>query len=437
MHKPIQFLALLAAVASTVGAQQPPVEDLQRAGAAFARGDWAAARAGYEAIASAHPQHALSRFRLGVALLELGNLPEAEKNLRLGERLGIPAPQAAYRLAQLFAVRGSADSAVAKLARAAETGLLVSSGAVRADPHFTSIKNHPRWQQIVDAFDANVFPCRHDGRFREFDFWIGDWDVRPTGQPPTGPAARNTVTLDDNDCVITEHWSAPSGSTGQSFNIFDRSYGVWRQTWVDNSGGQHDYRGHLVGRNMVFTGDTPQPNGHPGRVPTRLTFFNLGPDSVRQFSETSSDSGRTWQVSYDLMYVRRHASDHAQIRALDSTFVAAWLRDDTTRVLALFTDDAVLMPPNATPITGRATIRSWWWPADGSHTRILSFDRHIEEIGERGDVAFVRATSALQWSYVKDGKTTMQSSRSADLVLLTRDQAGNWKIARQMWTNVP
>src|SRR5689334_24760581 len=114
MRKLIQFLVILLSGSSLLAAQTtattaPSAADLQRAGAAFARGDWAAARAGYEAIASAHPQHALSRFRLGVALLELGNLPEAEKNLRLGERLGMPASQAAYRLAQLFAVRGSAD----------------------------------------------------------------------------------------------------------------------------------------------------------------------------------------------------------------------------------------------------------------------------------------------------------------------------------------
>ncbi|HEY2377974.1 MAG TPA: tetratricopeptide repeat protein [Gemmatimonadaceae bacterium] len=310
MRKFVQFLVILAVgssslVAQTTAASSPSAPELQRAGAAFARGDWAAARAAYEAIAIQHPRHALSRFRLGVAQLELGSYQDAERNLRLGEQLGVPTPQAAYRLAQLFAVRGPADSAVAELARAAEHGLPITPSAVEADSHFNSLKTHPRWKAILDAFDAAVFPCRHDSRFREFDFWVGDWDVRPTGQPATGPAARNTVTLDDNDCVVTEHWTAPSGSTGQSFNIFDRSYGEWRQTWVDNSGGQHDYRGHLVRRNMVFTGDTPAPNGKLGRIPTRLTFFNLGPDSVRQFSETSTDSGRTWQVSYDLTYVRR------------------------------------------------------------------------------------------------------------------------------------
>ena len=283
----------------------PPGVDLQRAADAFVRRDWAKARIAYEAIATNYPNYALSRFRLGVAQLELGDLQNAEKNLRGGERLGMPAGQSAYRLAQLFAVRREHDSAFSELRRAARNGLTVAPQALEADTHFEALRGQREWNATLEAFDAVVFPCRHDPRFREFDFWVGDWDVRPTGQPAVGPPARNTVTLDDNDCVVTEHWSSPSGSVGQSFNIFDRSYGVWRQTWVDNIGGQHDYRGHLVDGNMVFVGDTPAPNGGIGRIPTRLTFFKLGSDSVRQFSEISTDSGRTWQASYDLTYVRR------------------------------------------------------------------------------------------------------------------------------------
>jgi len=311
MPKAILLVAIVTCMPRVMSAQAlsasgpPPVVDLQHAAEAFARHDWATARSAYEAIASRYPGHALSRFRLGVAQLELGDLQQAEQNLREGEHLGTPAGQSAYRLAQLFAVRREVDSAFAELARAAANGLAIPSTSLAADPHLQLLAGNPRWRPTLDAFDAVVFPCRHDPRFRQFDFWIGDWDVRPTGQPAVGPPARNTVTLDDNDCVVTEHWSSPSGSVGQSFNIFDRSYGVWRQTWVDNTGGQHDYRGRLVDGNMVFEGDTPAPNGQRGRIPTRLTFFKLGPDSVRQYSAISTDSGRTWQANYDLTYVRR------------------------------------------------------------------------------------------------------------------------------------
>src|SRR4029077_9849528 len=113
---------------------------------AFARRDWAEARATYEAIATRYPNHALSRFRLGVAQLELGNLQDAERNLREGERLGIPAGQSAYRIAQLFAVRRADDSAFAELHRAAESGLPVTPQSLAADAHFKSIADNAKWK---------------------------------------------------------------------------------------------------------------------------------------------------------------------------------------------------------------------------------------------------------------------------------------------------
>src|SRR5436309_2950418 len=113
MRKRIHLFTLLTCAAALANAQAtragdaPSSAELQQAAAAFARADWSAARAAYEAIATAHPQHALSRFRLGVARLELGETEQAERDLRQGERLGVTPAQSAYRLAQLFAVRGS------------------------------------------------------------------------------------------------------------------------------------------------------------------------------------------------------------------------------------------------------------------------------------------------------------------------------------------
>jgi len=305
-----RFFISCILVAPAIGAQgsgatQPPADALQRANALFTQSNWSASLDAYSALAKEYPAHALSRFRVGVSLLGLGKLSDAEVNLREGERLGIPAAQAGFRLAQVFAEGHKGDAAIEQLLRSAGAGAFFGAAAIEADPHFTSLKTHPKWKPTLDAFDAVVRPCMHDARFREFDFWIGEWDVRPTGAQPAGPPARNTITLEDNGCVVMEHWSAPSGSEGQSFNIFDRSIAKWRQTWVDNVGGQHDYWGGIKDGNMAFIGDTPAPNGQLGRVPTRLTFFHISKDSVRQLSEISSDSGKTWTANYDLMYVRR------------------------------------------------------------------------------------------------------------------------------------
>jgi hypothetical protein len=153
---------------------------------------------------------------------------------------------------------------------------------------------------------------------RQFDFWLGDWDVVPNPTTQTAPAtaaagssqkpANNVITLLDGGCVLMESWTAP-GQTGHSFNIYDRTRQQWHQTWVDSNGGLHEYWGSLQGGNMVFTGEVPlgAASRVAGRRTIRLTFFPLGPDKVRQFSEALNMDG-TWSVNYDLIYTRRPAT---------------------------------------------------------------------------------------------------------------------------------
>src|SRR5262245_50095206 len=152
---------------------------------------------------------------------------------------------------------------------------------------------------------------------RQFDFWIGEWDVVPNpdtipaGTPPPAPGqkpASNVVVRAHDGCVLIENWNA-GAQTGQRFNIYDRASRRWHQTWVDNSGGLHEYWGALEGANMVFHGEVPlgPASRFAGRRTIRLTFFPLGPDKVRQFSESLNMDG-TWTMNYDLIYTRRKAS---------------------------------------------------------------------------------------------------------------------------------
>lgn len=300
----VQLFAVVrvSAQASTV---TPPADELQRAAAAFAAGDWRLANMAYSSLSKRYPTHALSTFRAGVTLTELGRAAEAEPLLRAGERLGVPVPQAAYRLSEALAQQHKDSAAIAELRRAAAVGFFLPAAALNGNRHFAALVTQAPWASVLDGFDAIVHPCQHDPRFREFDFWVGDWDVRPNGAGASTPLSRNRITLEEDGCVVQEHWTGQAGSTGQSFNIFDRSVGTWRQTWVDNSGGQHDYAGALTKGNMVLEGLTPAPNGQLGRIPTRLTLFHVSRDTVRQFSQTSADSGRTWTTAYDLIYVRR------------------------------------------------------------------------------------------------------------------------------------
>jgi hypothetical protein len=151
-------------------------------------------------------------------------------------------------------------------------------------------------------------PCPTRTEARQFDFWLGDWEVTPWQQPP-GPNMRvlgtNRIELLLEQCLIMENWSTGNGRGGKSMNFWDVNRAKWRQIWVADVGGSLDYEGEFRDGAMRFEGWTRAPNG--GRVLQKLTFFPIHRDTVRQLFETSADSGRTWTPGFDGRYVRRRS----------------------------------------------------------------------------------------------------------------------------------
>ena len=143
-------------------------------------------------------------------------------------------------------------------------------------------------------------PCRAP-EYRQFDFWLGDWDVLdPSGKL----VGTNSITREYDGCVLQEHWEArgPQKQTGSSFNTYHAAAGKWHQTWVDSTGGFLLLDGGLDGESMVLTGEML---GRRGLLQHRIRFTPMPGGRVRQFWESSPDGGKTWNVAFDGTYVRR------------------------------------------------------------------------------------------------------------------------------------
>jgi hypothetical protein len=146
-------------------------------------------------------------------------------------------------------------------------------------------------------------PCKYAQKhpqYRQFDFWVGEWDVYGKGGALSG---HSHVDLILGNCVISENWTDMAGGEGKSYNKYNAPLKRWEQYWVDQYGATTFYVGNLEGPNMVYLADGFNPSGKPQKQ--RMTFFPLGPDKVRQFGESSDDEGKTWKVSFDLTYVRK------------------------------------------------------------------------------------------------------------------------------------
>jgi hypothetical protein len=135
--------------------------------------------------------------------------------------------------------------------------------------------------------------------YGQFAFWVGEWRVTSGGQE----AGTNSVTLEENRCLIHEHWKGAAGGTGQSFNWYDRSDSKWHQVWVASNGSALILTGTFQDGKLEYTGDRPGPNG-AGMVHHRLTFFKNADGTVRQLWETSPDRN-SWQIVFDGLYTRQ------------------------------------------------------------------------------------------------------------------------------------
>jgi hypothetical protein len=149
-------------------------------------------------------------------------------------------------------------------------------------------------------------PCSTP-EYKQFDFWVGDWEVFDYARGTKGDlAGTNLVTRIFGGCAIQENWKGTQGGQGSSFNSYFSADKKWHQTWVDNSGYRLEIAGVFKDGKMILEGS------HPGRqegvtVTNRITWNIVGndPNQVRQFWERSRDAGKTWEAVFDGLYVRK------------------------------------------------------------------------------------------------------------------------------------
>jgi len=146
------------------------------------------------------------------------------------------------------------------------------------------------------AATADVRPPACAGaEHRQFDFWIGDWDVATADGVLRG---RNVVEPIEGGCALRETYTTGRGYSGTSLNFYDAARGRWHQTWIDNQGAPLHLEGALEGNRMVLRSAA---NG----TLQRITWSPLADGRVRQHWESSADGGASWTTAFDGYYRRR------------------------------------------------------------------------------------------------------------------------------------
>jgi len=198
---------------------------------------------------------------------------------------------ALIRLARARAANGQADEALTALEAWFATGSGAYQVAMRL-PEFAALRGDPRFAAVVEPHR----PCR-TAEFRQFDFWLGDWDVTSAAAP--GTTSHNRITLVNDGCTLREEYTTPAGYAGTSLNFYDAPRQRWHQTWIDNQGGALFLEGGIEGDAMVM-----RTTGDPANV-QRITWTPLPGGEVRQHWESTADGGKTWTSVFDGRYTPR------------------------------------------------------------------------------------------------------------------------------------
>jgi hypothetical protein len=141
-------------------------------------------------------------------------------------------------------------------------------------------------------------PACDTPQHRQFDFWVGKWDVYRTDTDQL--VAHSLIEKLYGGCAVRENWMPIGGTGGGSLNSWRPGEEKWRQTWTDSGNNWNEYAGGLEGGFMVLTGTTT--NAAESTKPVRMTYEAKPDGSVVQTGYQSNDGGKSWSLQYQYAY---------------------------------------------------------------------------------------------------------------------------------------
>jgi uncharacterized protein (TIGR02246 family) len=125
------------------------------------------------------------------------------------------------------------------------------------------------------------------------------------------------------------------------------------------------------------------------------------------------------------------AGEIAQIKKVLAEIIAADNASNVERIVALYDEDAVLLPPVGLAVVGKAAIKERY--RQGFEKAKLEVAFHSEETQVTGAWAFDRGLTRGR-NFWSDGSEPTKFEHKY-LMILKRQPDGAWKIARLIWNN--
>jgi uncharacterized protein (TIGR02246 family) len=120
------------------------------------------------------------------------------------------------------------------------------------------------------------------------------------------------------------------------------------------------------------------------------------------------------------------------VEQANARFVQAFDAGNAAAVAALYTEDARLLPPDATDIGGRAAIQKFWQGFIDDGLKDLTLQ--TTDVETSGDLAYEIGNFSVQEPADDSGMTTITGNY---LVVWKRGTDGQWRLHVDTWNEAP
>jgi len=146
------------------------------------------------------------------------------------------------------------------------------------------------------------------------------------------------------------------------------------------------------------------------------------PLSISQASPSSSPSEKTSGTQ----------SDERTLRALDDQWAKAAAAKDVEKTIAFYSDDAIVLPANATSAATKEAVRNVWKEMFASPGFVITWKPTRVQLAKLGDMGWVNGTYELT---MNDASGKPINDRGKYLEVWEKQRDGNWKCAAEMWNS--